>query len=91
MNEAIDDADTRTDQSDQNETKDELIIGNCTDKFANPCNGVRDPRTDISKHGRNRVCNGSSLKNPTFQKNYLIFIKRAISPIMAKEKKKPTK
>ena len=68
MNEAIDDADTRTDQSDQNETKDELIIGNGTDKFANPCNGARDPRTDISKHGRNGICSGSSLKNHTFQK-----------------------
>lgn len=68
MNEAIDDADTRTDQSDQNETKDELIIGNCTDKLANPCNGARDPRTDISKHGRNGICSGSSLKNHTFQK-----------------------
>lgn len=69
MNEAIDDADTRTDQSDQNETKDELIIGNCTDKITDPSNGARDPRTDIGKHGRNGICSGSSLKNHTFQKN----------------------
>lgn len=68
MNEAIDDADTRTDQSDQNETKDELIIGNCTDKITDPSNGARDPRTDIGKHGRNGICSGSSLKNHTFQK-----------------------
>lgn len=91
MNQAVDNADTRTDQSDQNEAKDELIVGNGADKLANPRNGRSDPTTDIGKHGRNGISSGSSLKNHTFQKNYFIFIKRAISPIMAKEKKKPTK
>ena len=68
MNKAVDNADARTDQSDQNKAKNQLIIGNCTDKITDPSNGARDPRTDISKHGRNGICSGSSLKNHTFQK-----------------------
>ena len=68
MNQAVDNADTRTDQSDQNEAKDELIIGNRTDKFANPRNGRSDPATNIGKHSRNGICSGSSLKNHTFLK-----------------------
>lgn len=91
MNQAVDNADTRTNQSDQHEAENELVIGNSTDKLTDPSYGRSDPTTDIGKHGRNGICSGSSLKNHTFQKNYLIFIKRAISPIMAKEKKKPTK
>lgn len=47
MNQAVDNADARTDQSDQNKAKNQLIIGNSTDKFTNPSNGTRDPRTDI--------------------------------------------
>ena len=68
MNQAVDNADARTDQSDQNKAKNQLIIGNSTDKFTDPSNGTRDPRTDIGKHGRNGICSGSSLKNHTFQK-----------------------
>lgn len=71
MNEAIDDANTRTDQSDQNKAKNQLIIGNSTDKFTDPSNGARDPRTDIGKHGRNGISSGSSLKNHTFQKKII--------------------
>lgn len=68
MNKAVDNADTRTDQSDQNEAKDELVIGNSTDKLANPRNGRSDPATNVGKHSRDRISGGSSLKNHTFQK-----------------------
>lgn len=68
MNKAVDNADTRTNQSDQYKAEDELIVSNSTDKLANPGNGVSDPRTDIGKHGRNGIRGGSSLKNHTFQK-----------------------
>lgn len=68
MNQAVDNADARTDQSDQNKAKNQLIVGNRADKFANPRNGRSDPTTDIGKHGRNGICSGSSLKNHTFQK-----------------------
>lgn len=91
MNEAIDNADTRTDQSDQDEAKDKFVVSDSTDKFTNPRDGTCDPATNIGKHSRDGISSGSSLKNHTFQKNYLIFIKRAISPIMANEKKNPTK
>ena len=91
MNQAVDNADAGTNQGNQHKAENQLIVGNRADKFANPGDGRSDPATDISKHGRNGISSGSSLKNHTFQKNYFIFIKRAISPIMAKEKKKPTK
>ena len=68
MNKAVDNADARTDQSDQNKAKNQFIIGNSTDKITNPSYGRSDPRTDIGKHSRNRVRSGSSLKNHTFLK-----------------------
>jgi hypothetical protein len=91
VNEAVDNANASTNQGDQHKAENQLIISNSTDKFANPRNGRSDPATDIGKHSRDRISGDSSLKNHTFQKNYLIFIKRTTSPIMAKEKKKPTK
>lgn len=69
MNKAVDNADACTEQSDQNKAKNQLIIGNSTDKFTDPSNSARDPRADIGKHGRNGICSGSSLKNHTFLKN----------------------
>lgn len=71
MNQAVDNADARTDQSDQNKAKNQLIIGNSTDKFTNPSNGTRDPRTDIGKHGRNGICSGSSLKKSHLSKKFI--------------------
>lgn len=91
MNETVDNANASANQSNQHKAENQLIVSNRTDKFANPRDGTCDPATDISKHSRDGISSGSSLKNHTFQKNYLIFIKRTTSPIMAKEKKKPTK
>lgn len=91
MDETVNNANASANQSNQHKAKNQLIISNRTDKFTNPGDGTCDPTTDISKHSRDGISSGSSLKNHTFQKNYLIFIKRATSPIMAKEKKKPTK
>ena len=91
MNQAVNNADAGTNKGNQHKAENQLVIGNSTDKLTNPRDGACDPATDISKHSRNGISSGSSLKNHTFQKNYFIFIKRAISPIMAKEKKKLTK
>lgn len=91
MNETVDNTNASANQGNQHKAENQLVIGNGTDKLANPRNGTCDPATNVGKHSRNRICGGSSLKNHTFQKNYLIFIKRTTSPIMAKEKKKPTK
>ena len=63
MNKAVDNANASADQSNQHKAENQLIVGNSTDKFTDPSNGARDPRTDIGKHGRNRICSGSSLKN----------------------------
>lgn len=68
MNKAVDNANASTDQSDQHKAKNQLIIGNSTDKFANPRDGACDPATNIGKHSRDRISGGSSLKNHTFQK-----------------------
>ena len=68
MNKAVDDANASTDQSDQHKAENELVISNRTDKLANPRNGRSDPATDISKHSRDGISSGSSLKNHTFQK-----------------------
>lgn len=68
MNKAVDDANASTDQSDQHKAENKLVIGNRTDKLANPRNGRSDPATDIGKHSRDGISSGSSLKNHTFQK-----------------------
>lgn len=91
MNETVDNANASANESNQHKAENQLVIGNSTDKLTDPRDGACDPATNIGKHSRDRISSGSSLKNHTFQKNYLIFIKRATSPIMAKEKKKPTK
>lgn len=91
MDETVDNANASANKSNQHKAENQLVIGNGTDKLANPRNGRGDPTTNIGEHSRNRISGGSRLKNHTFQKNYLIFIKRTTSPIMAKEKKKPTK
>lgn len=91
VNETVNNANASANKSNQHKAENQLVIGNSTDKLANPRNGRRDPATNVGKHSRDRINVGSSLKNHTFQKNYLIFIKRTTSPIMAKEKKKPTK
>lgn len=66
MNEAVDNADTRTDQRDQHEAKDKRIAGNGTDKRADPRNSTGNERTDIGNHGRNGVSN-FTLKNHPFK------------------------
>lgn len=91
MNKAVDNANASANQSNQHKAENQLVIGNSTDKLTNPRDGACDPATDIGKHSRDGISGRSSLKNHTFQKNYFIFIKRTTSPIMAKEKKKPTK
>lgn len=68
MNKTVDNANAGTDQSNQHKAENQLIIGNSTDKLANPRNGRSDPATDIGKHCRDGICSGSSLKNHTFQK-----------------------
>lgn len=68
MNQAVDNANAGTDQSDQYKAENELVVGNRTDKLTNPRNGASDPATDIGKHGRDGICSRSSLKNHTFQK-----------------------
>lgn len=72
MNKAVDNADARTDQSDQNKAKNQLIVSNSTDKRSDPSNGRSDPATDIGEHSLNGICGGSSLKNHTFQKLFYI-------------------
>ena len=91
MNETVNNANAGTNQGDQHKAENQLIVSNSTDKLANPSNGRSDPATNVGKHSRDGISGRRSLKNHTFQKNYLIFIKRTTSPIMAKEKKKPTK
>ena len=66
MNEAVDNADTRTDQRDKHETKNQRIAGNSTDKRADPRNSTGNERTDIGDHGRNGV-SSISLKNHPFK------------------------
>lgn len=68
MDETVDNANASANQSNQHKAENQLIVGNRTYKFANPRNGTRDPATDISKHSRNGISSGSSLKNHTFQK-----------------------
>lgn len=69
MNKAVNNANAGTDQSDQHKTKNQLVIGDSTDKLANPRYGRSDPTTNVGKHGLNCVSGRSSrLKNPTFQK-----------------------
>ena len=67
MNEAVDNADARTDKGNKDKAENQLIVSDSTDKFADPCNGTSDPRANIRKHGRNRISGGSSrLKNHPF-------------------------
>ena len=68
MNQAVDNADAGTNQGNQHKAENQLIVGNRANKLADPLNGRSDPTTDIGKHGRNRICSGSRLKNHTFQK-----------------------
>lgn len=68
MNETVNNANAGTKQSDQHKAKNQLIVSNSTDKFANPRNGRSDPATNVGKHSRDRISGGSSLKNHTFQK-----------------------
>lgn len=68
MNETVNNANAGTNQSDQHKAKNQLIVSNSTDKFANPRNGRSDPATNVGKHSRDRISGGSSLKNHTFQK-----------------------
>lgn len=71
MNQAVDNADARTNQGNEDEAKNQLIVGNSSDKFANPSDGGSDPATDIGKHSRNTISGGSSLKNHTFLKKII--------------------
>lgn len=68
MNETVNNANASTNQSDQHKAKNQLIVSNSTDKITNPHDGTCDPATDISKHSRDGISSGSSLKNHTFQK-----------------------
>lgn len=68
MNEAVDNANASANQSNQHKAENQLVIGNSTDKLANPRDGACDPATNIGKHSRDRISGGSSLKNHTFQK-----------------------
>lgn len=68
MNKAVDNSNASTDQSDQHKAENQLVVGNSTDKLTNPRDGACDPATDISKHSRDGISSGSSLKNHTFQK-----------------------
>lgn len=68
MNETVNDANAGTNQSDQHKAENQLVISNSTDKLTNPGDGACDPTTDISKHSRDGISSGSSLKNHTFQK-----------------------
>lgn len=67
MNQAVDNANASANQSDKHKAKNQLVIGNCTDKRSDPRNGRSDPATDIGEHSLNGICGGSSLKNHTFQ------------------------
>lgn len=55
VNQTVDQADTSTDQSDENKAKNKLVVSNRTDKRSNPVNRTRDPRTDIGHHGANAI------------------------------------
>lgn len=68
MNEAVDNTNASTKQSNKHKAENKLVIGNSTDKLANPRDGACDPATNIGKHSRDRISGGSSLKNHTFQK-----------------------
>lgn len=68
MNETVNNANAGTNQSDQHKAENQLVIGNSTDKLANPRNGRSDQATNIGKHSRNGISSGSSLKNHTFLK-----------------------
>ena len=68
MDETVNNANASANKSNQHKTENQLIIGNGTDKLANPRNGRSDPTTNVGKHSRNRISSGSSLKNHTFQK-----------------------
>lgn len=68
MNEAINNADARTDKGNQYKAENQLIRGDGTDEFADPRNGISNPQTDVCKHARNRICSFASLKNHSFTK-----------------------
>ena len=71
VNEAVDNANASATQSNQHKAENQLVIGNSTDKLANPRNGRSDPATNIGKHSRDRISGGSRLKNHTFQKKII--------------------
>lgn len=68
MNETVDNANAGTDQSDQHKAENQLVVSNSTDKLTNPRDGTCDPATNVGKHSRDRISDGSRLKNHTFQK-----------------------
>lgn len=68
MDKAVDNANARANQGNKDEAKNQLIVGNSTNKLTDPSDGASDPRTDIGKHGRNGISGRSSLKNHTFLK-----------------------
>lgn len=71
VNKTIDNANASANQSNQHKAKNQLVIGNSTDKLANPRNGRCDPATNVGKHSRDRISGGSSLKNHTFRKKII--------------------
>ena len=66
VNKAVDNADTRTDQRNQHEAKNQRIAGNSADKVTDLTNSTGYKRTDIGDHGSNSVSCGSTLKNHPF-------------------------
>lgn len=47
MNEAVNNADTRTDQRNQHEAEDKRIVSNSTDKTTDPTDSTGNKRADI--------------------------------------------
>lgn len=71
MDETVDNANASANQSNQDKTKNQLVIGNGTDKLTNPGYRARDPASDIGKHRRNGICSGSSLKKSHLSKKII--------------------
>lgn len=66
VNEAVNNADTRTDQRDQHEAEDKRIVGNSTDKTTDPTDSTGNKRTDIRNHVGDSIRSCRSLKNHPF-------------------------